>query len=95
MFKLKPEYQEAELDRVITKLLETMYDEDCISEDYTKMVDHVTALYQLKEQKASRRVSPDTLAIVIGNLVGIIFIVGHERAHVLTSKAMNFVLKLR
>lgn len=41
------------------------------------------------------KVSPDTLAIVLGNLVGIAVVVGYERAHVLTSKAFANVLKTR
>ena len=40
-----------------------------------------------------RRVSPDTMAIVAGNLLGIALIVGHERMNVVTSKALGFVLK--
>jgi len=63
--------------------------------EYAEIVDQLTKLYALKEDTSKRRVSPDTLAMVAGNLLGIILIVGHERAHVVTSKALSFVLKLR
>lgn len=50
-----------------------------------------------KKKELSRRfkVTPDTLAIVAGNLIGIAVVVGYERAHVLTSKAFANVLKTR
>lgn len=41
------------------------------------------------------RPSAETLAIVAGNLAGIAVIVLHERAHVVTSKALAFVMKAR
>lgn len=41
------------------------------------------------------RPSTDTLAIIAGNLVGIVFILGHERANVIASKALGLVMKLR
>ena len=67
----------------------------CDSEEYAQMMDQLSKLYSLKEFDSKRRLSPDTLAIVLGNLTGIILIVGHERMNVVTSKALNFILKLR
>jgi hypothetical protein len=40
-------------------------------------------------------VSPDTIAVVAGNLLGIILILGYEKADVITTKALGFVLKGR
>lgn len=40
-------------------------------------------------------VSRDTLVLAGANLLGIILIVGHERAHVVTSKAIGFIKTLR
>lgn len=65
------------------------------SDEYAAIADQLTKLYTLKDSNSKRRVSPDTLAIVAGNLAGILLIVGHERAHVVTSKALNFVMKMR
>jgi len=42
-----------------------------------------------------KRISPDTLATIGANLLGIMIIIGHERAHVVTSKALGFIMKLR
>lgn len=48
-----------------------------------------------KEFEKSRRVSPDTLAIIAANVVGILLIIGYERANVVTSKALGFILKTK
>lgn len=48
-----------------------------------------------KDFAAPNRVSVDTWAVIAANLLGIILIIGHERANVVTSKALGFVSKLR
>lgn len=53
-----------------------------------------TAL-KTRELLNPRRVSPDTLILVAGNLIGIVIILGYEKANIITSRAMNFVMKLR
>lgn len=45
--------------------------------------------------KPSLSISPDTILIVAGNLAGIILILGYEKMDIITSKALNFVLKGR
>lgn len=95
MFTSKPSDEKSRLDDAIDHLFDDMAHVGHASNEYAKMVTQLAALYKLKELNNPKRVSPDTLAIVIGNLVGIMLIVGHERIHVLTSKATNFVLKLQ
>lgn len=80
-----------EIDRV-TQLMSEM--SPALSE-YDDLMATLSKLYALKETNSKSRVSKDTLAIVAGNLAGILMIVGHEKAHVVTSKALNFVLKAR
>lgn len=59
-------------------------------------MDEVVKLQTMhNETRNLRRVSPDTLALVAGNLLGIIMIVGHERMHIVSSKALGFLGKLR
>lgn len=61
---------------------------------YAKTADQLVKLYELREKTTSKRhVSPDTLALVLGNLAGIAMIVGHERTGIVTSKAVGFVLR--
>ena len=41
------------------------------------------------------KISPDTLLVVGGNLLGILLILNFEKADIVTSKALGFVLKGR
>lgn len=45
--------------------------------------------------KSNFKISPDTLLVVGGNLLGILLILNFEKAEIVTSKALNFVLKGR
>lgn len=87
------------LESTIDKLIAEMEDFSGFDDEYAKMVVQLDTLYKLKEvdQKvdASKHVSRDTWAIVGANLAGILMIVGHERANVVTSKALNLLMKLR
>lgn len=47
------------------------------------------------QEKSKTRITPDTLMIVAGNLVGIALILGYEHLHVVSSKALGFVLRGR
>jgi hypothetical protein len=94
MFALRPQPR-TRLDDAIDSLLVTMSAEPYESEDYGKMLKHLTELYKLKENSAPKRPSPDTVLLVAGNLAGIVIIIGYERANVIASKAIGFVLRLR
>jgi hypothetical protein len=87
--------EDTALDKAIEDLFEEMSMRSGDSEEYSKLNDQLSKLYSLKEIDSKKRVSPDTLAMVLGNLLGIVLIVGHERMNVVTSKALNFVMKLR
>jgi hypothetical protein len=82
-----------DLEAAISDAFTALTDVDKNTPEYASMVDQLTKLYALKESNSKRRVSPDTLAIVAGNIIGILMIVGHERANVVTSKALSFVMK--
>lgn len=93
MFEVRKPVQDAGLKTAIDTVYSEMASSESYTEEYAKSVDQLIKLYSLKEPP--RRISPDTLAIVLGNIFGIILIVGHERAHIVTSKALQFVLKSR
>lgn len=94
MFNRRPP-QKTGLDDAITDALAELKGFSPTEEGYTVAVATVETLYKLKEIEKPERISKDTLAVVIGNLLGIAVIVGHERAHLVTSKALSFVLKSR
>ena len=62
-------------------------------EEYDKVVKRIELLYRLKEQSKPYTPSPDAVLAVLGNLLGLILIINHERAHVLSTKALGFVFK--
>ena len=80
------------VDEPIERILAEMQTYGPDSPEYEKLVRY---LERLKEVKANERqhfvVSPDTIALVLGNLAGILIIVAYEQKHVMTSKAMGFI----
>lgn len=82
------------LDEPIAKVLDEMNMMGPDSEEYTKMIDHLERLVRMKQER-NNRVTPDTMAIVAGNLLGILIIVAYEQKHVVVSKGLGFVLKSR
>jgi hypothetical protein len=62
-----------------------------------KSPDEFSEIMAIMERRHSLKkgVSRDTVVIVAGNLLGIGLILGFERASVVTSKAMQFVLRGR
>ncbi|MET0786521.1 MAG: hypothetical protein ABWY25_07445 [Paenisporosarcina sp.] len=62
------------------------------SPEYSALIDHLDRLNRMKEQ-SGRRPSPDAMAVVAGNLLGILIIVAYEQKHVMVSKGLGFVLK--
>lgn len=98
MFKKKPS-EPTSLENAIEELFREMAPLTGDDPEYARMVAQMDTLYKLKEVDAKidtgKHVSRETMAIIVANLAGILLIVGHERAHVVTSKALNFLLKLR
>lgn len=84
-FKRTEDKVDALIDRVIEDM--EMFGPD--SEEYPKLIANLEKLYKLRAEKKPSRVSPDTLAIVMGNLLGILIIVAYEEKHVITSKAFT------
>lgn len=85
----------AGLEHAIERALQTMDNEDPTSDQYAKVVDQLQKLHEMKTTESKPRVSAETALTIGANLLGILMIVGHERTHIVTSKALGFVLKLR
>lgn len=93
MFTRTPPPEDENLDKAIAMLVERMSEAD--NDETARLTDQIVKLYKAKEIFAPKQVSRDTLVLVAGNLVGIVLILGYERAGVITSRALNFVMKLR
>jgi hypothetical protein len=66
---------------------------DIDSPEYRAALDALVVLNKIKADFQPDRVSKDTWVIAGSNLLGIGAIVFHERAAVITSKALSLVLK--
>jgi len=82
-------------DEPIKQILVDMDEYGTDSPEYSALMRHLEELSRIRADHRSKRVSPDTMAIVAGNLMGILIIVAYEQKHVMTSKAMGFILKTK
>ena len=87
--------QPSSLDDAIEEIYSEMKGFTADSEEYCKMTDQLLKLHSMKTVDRSHRVSPDTLATIGANVLGIALILHYERLHVVTSKALTFVTRLR
>ena len=60
---------------------------------YSTLTEQLERLYKAKSHVRETLFTPDTLLIVGGNLVGILAILTYEKANVITSKALGFILR--
>lgn len=95
MFKLtkrdKRTKREIEIDNLISLMART----NPATDEYKSMANSLDILIKARDSERARRVSPDTLAIVAANLLGIVLVLNYEHTHVITSKAFNWILKGR
>lgn len=63
------------------------------SEPYNEKLKAYERLTLLTINEKTSGVSPDTKAIIIGNLVLAALIIGYENAHVITTRAITMFLK--
>lgn len=83
------------LQKAIDAVLLEMEQHAPTGDNYPQLLDNLTALYALQETNSPKRLSKDTIALIAGNLAGILVIVSYEHAHIVTSKALSFAGKLR
>lgn len=81
------------LDNQIAAVLQRMDEIGVDDEDYPKMVEILDSLYSLKAKKRREPVSRNTIALICGNLAGIIVIVAYERTHANTSKGYGQLIR--
>ncbi len=83
------------LEGQIERILQTMDAMPIDSQEYSKMMIHLSKLTELKTKQRRSPVSLDTMVIVAGNLLGIVVIVAYEQKHVMTSKAITQLIQLK
>ena len=82
---------EKEIDNVLVKLNGLSSD----SKEYQTVSENLKRLYEAKSCERQRSISPDTIAVVAGNLLGIALILWHEKTEIITTKALAFIIKGR
>lgn len=95
MFTKKPDTNRQNLETTIDYLLDRLSHAEPHTQEYAAMTENLTKLYALRDEKSYKGASPDVILTVAGNLLGIAMIVGHERVGVVTSKALQFVMKAK
>lgn len=93
MFTKKPAAN-AELVVARNEKLEVLRNLDVEDALYEQTLDAVERLSKLAAEEAPEKLSINTLLPVIGTVASVILIIGHERANVLTTKALAFLPKL-
>ena len=92
---MKANLKKSRLDEVIDLILYDMSLLDAYSDEYEKMAINLEKLLKAKSYEQPKRISPDTIAIVIGNLIGIVLVLRYEKIDIITSKAFNLLLRGR
>lgn len=93
MFNRKPAEVDP-LDVAIRRVHSDLKTENVDTDRYKLLLDRLVTLYSLKEDTSRSKLSGDVKATIIANLAGIIILMNHERAHVITTKALGFLPKL-
>ena len=87
--------RESIVDEAIGDVLTQMRKIGVDSAEYPKLVVQLDRLMEMRAKEPQNRLSKDTLAIVAGNLMGIMLIVAYEQRHVIRQTAINQVLRPR
>ena len=98
--KFKQQEEPTNLDTIIDELVREMENISPNTPEFPKLLVYLERLENLRIAKKTKThtwggVSPDTLAIVGGNLLGILLIVGYEQKHVVASKGLALLLKTK
>lgn len=85
--------QEDPLNDLIDEVLTQMNTLGPDADEYPKLMAYLERLHELKAKSQRDRVSSDTLALIAGNLAGILLIVAYEQKHVMTSKGFTQIIR--
>jgi hypothetical protein len=91
--------ESSDLEEEITRVIRTMSDENPQTEEYTTMVSNLKLLVEARQLDEAtdkpNRPSADTMLSVGGSVLGILLILGFEKANVITSKGLSFIPKIK
>lgn len=93
----EPDYYLVALDQAIEDTLKALRNLVVGTEDHARATDQLVKLHAMRTEHLNRRkpISSDTLATVVGNGVVALIVVGYERAHIVTTKAPQFLARAK
>lgn len=94
MFSTKPAVKDERLDLVTDRLFAYLTSTSVDTEEYGTVIEHLVKIQKLKEATIPSRLSPDAKATIAANLFGILAVIGYERIHIITTKALGLIGKL-
>lgn len=83
------------VDDQIDAVLDEMGRAGVNSDEYPKLLTLLERLSELKEKQIREPLSRDTVAMIAGNLLGILLIVAYEQKHVMTSQGFKQIIRPR
>lgn len=89
----KPKAVNQKLEAVIVCILDAMIEYGPESPEYPALLDHLQKLTALRQPTVAQPLNWNSMALVAGNIFGILVIVAYEHTHAMTSKALGFVQK--
>lgn len=81
------------LDEQIGMVLQEMRSVGVNSDRYPVLMEYLERLNGLKVKNRQEPVSRDTIALVVGNLLGILLIVAYEQKHVIESRGFAQLIR--
>lgn len=82
-------------DEPITKVLTGMQTYGPEDPEFDTLMGHLEGLTKMKAETRRRRVSPDTMATVLGNLGICLIIIAYEQKHVIRTTATGFFIRAK
>jgi hypothetical protein len=87
--------EQTELEGAVDRAIRELDRHEVGSDEYVKALDAVVKLHAMKAKDSPPLVSRDTLVLAATNLIGILMVIKHENVNVITSKALNMILRAR
>lgn len=81
------------VDSQLDAVLSAMDEKGVDSEEYPTLLSYMERLNKVKTEVSHSPVSRDTIALIIGNLFGILLIVAYEQKHVMMSKGFSQIIR--
>jgi hypothetical protein len=83
------------LEKEIDCVLEIMSHVPPDAPEYSKIANNLDKLCKVQNESKKNRISKDVIAIIIGNILYILVVMGYERGNIITTRALQWIVKWR